>query len=284
MSIFEQRAGEASGHTCYRHPGRVATLRCSNCDRPICTDCMRDSPVGQRCPECAPQRSYVLRDDYVVTKVILAACILVYLAGMVLDALQPSMGGRGGDELIMRGALAGAIVQDEPWRLVSSGFLHAGLLHVAFNSFFIWSFGRLLEPVLGPLRFGLLYAAGLFGGSLGAVLLTDPYTLTVGASGAAFGLLGATLVLSKLRGIAELQQNLLMIAGINFVLTFTISGISVGGHVGGFAAGLLAGWLLFGPLNRDRRAGAAVVGAIAVALAVAGYLASGETALLASLR
>lgn len=282
MSFFEQRAADTPGPTCYRHPGRPATLRCSNCDRPICTDCMRDSPVGQRCPECAPQRSYVLRDDYLVTKVILAICVVVYLAGMLLDALQPSMGGRGGDELIVNGGLAGAIIQSEPWRLVTSGFLHAGLLHLAFNGFFIWSFGRLLEPVLGPLRFGLLYAAGLAGGSLGAILLTNPFTLTVGASGAAFGLLGATLVLSRVRGIAELQQNLLMIAGINFVLTFTISGISVGGHVGGFAAGLLAGALLFSVFNRDRRAAAASVGGLAVALFVLGFVLSGDTALLAT--
>lgn len=270
---FPSQQPEPDGKFCYRHSSRPTNISCSNCDRPICEDCMRDSPVGWRCPECAPQRKYALADDYWVTKAVLAICIAVFLIGQVMALGDSTASGiRGDDPLLYDGGLAGIAVPDEPWRLLTAGFLHAGLLHLAFNSFFIWSFGRLLEPALGRLRFGLLYFASLFGGSLGALLLTDPSTLTVGASGAAFGLLGATIVMARLRNIAGLEQNLLFIAGINFVLTFTIGGISVGGHLGGFAVGLLGGWIAFGPLARNRPAVSGILAAALVVLAIAGYL------------
>lgn len=215
---------------------------------------MRSTPVGFRCPECAPTSNFALADDLLVTKAIMAANVVVFLVGMVLGLSEGGsvgMMGYSGDPLLADGGLVTNFVANgDWWRIFSSGFLHAGLLHIGLNMFFVWSFGGLLEPALGRLRFALMYAVGIIGGAIGAMLLSGPMTLTVGASGAGFSLLGAALVMARLRGHAELESNLITLAAINFGFTFIASGISVGGHLGGFVVGLVTGGLAYGPFAR----------------------------------
>lgn len=279
---------------CFRHKNRPTNVQCQNCGKPICADCMRESPVGYRCPDCAPQSKFAIADDLLVTKTIIAINVVVFLVGMVMQLADGAMGGlltSGGGTLTENGALivsacqpvlgaGGQVVCDpigvangEWWRLVTSGFLHGGLLHIAFNMYFIWMFGQLLEPALGRLRFGLIYFVSLLAGSIGAMLYSAPNVPTVGASGAAFGLLGAALVVSKIRKIDSLTNDLLMLAGINFAIGF-IPGlnVSIGGHLGGFVAGAVAGYIAFGPLARNRQAVTAVLAVLMVALFIGGLV------------
>ncbi len=255
-SPAEDRTEHAA--VCYRHPNRPTSVRCQNCEKPICADCMRDTPVGFRCPDCAGTSRQIFREDLIVTKVLLGICIAVYLTQVVLG-LSEGSGSAGimsvGGRLFQEGALQANIVavNGDWWRPITSGFLHAGLFHIALNSWFIYSFGQLLEPALGRLKFGLLYFVGMMGGATGALLLSAPGVATVGASGAGFGLLGAALVMAQLRKNQAMAQQLMVLAAINFAFTFAVSGISVGGHVGGFLAGALCGYLAYGPLLRKQQ-------------------------------
>ena len=136
----------------------------------------------------------------------------------------------------------------EWWRIFTSGFLHVGLIHVGFNMFLLWQLGKLLEPGIGTARFVVLYVTSLVSGSFGA-LLFDPLALTVGASGAVFGLMGAAFVILRNRGFDPWRSGLGGLIVINVIITFTVSGISVGGHLGGLAGGALAG-LAIAPKGR----------------------------------
>ncbi|MFT4034651.1 MAG: rhomboid family intramembrane serine protease [Patulibacter sp.] len=270
MTFPDQQQAQQTA-VCYRHAKRPTAVRCSSCERPICADCMRSTPVGFRCPDCAPTSNFVLADDLLVTKVIVALNVIVFLVGVVIQVSNGVSvgitGSSGRDELLTNGGLAALPVADgEWWRVFTSGFLHAGLLHIGLNMFFVYSFGGLLEPALGRVRYALLYAVGILGGAIGALALSSANVLTVGASGAGFSLLGAALVMARLRGHSELESNLLTIAAINFGFTFIASGISVGGHLGGFVAGLLTGILAYGPLRRQPQALTAIYAGLTVAL------------------
>ena len=134
---------------------------------------------------------------------------------------------------------------------MTAGFLHArlgegtiGFLHILTNMFSLYILGTLLEPAIGRLRFGLIYGVSLLAGSFGALLLT-PDGLTVGASGAIFGLMGAALVVMRNRGINPMESGLGLWIGLNLLITFTIPGISIGGHIGGMLGGVLAAFVLF---------------------------------------
>jgi membrane associated rhomboid family serine protease len=173
----------------------------------------------------------------------------------------------------------------EPWRLVTSAFLHANLMHIAFNGLLLWRLGEMLEPVLGHLRFVALYLAGLAGGSLGVVGLawltaftpmaeipllgwvfaTHPFGVTIGASGAVFGLMGAAMAGMRARGVDPWRTDVGGLVLLNLVITFLIPGISVGGHLGGLLGGFLAGKLLFVEASRSRAAAVrTIVGALVV--------------------
>jgi len=226
--------------TCYRHPSEPTRVRCSNCDRPICTRCMVDSPVGLRCPECGGRRTgaqRVLRPratrggDPIITKALIAINVVAFVVS--------ELGLVSGNRLFNEGALVGLLVGDgEWWRVLSSAFLHANIMHLAFNMFALWILGSRLEQYLGGIRFSTIYLVGMLGGSAGALLLTSPLAATVGASGAVFALMGALFVLER-RGI-PLAGPIMPLLVINLAFTFLIPNISVGGHLGGLAAGALA--------------------------------------------
>ena len=131
------------------------------------------------------------------------------------------------------------LAMSEPWRMLSSGFVHdwTGPIHILFNSYAIWIFGRQLEPMLGPLRFLVLYLTSIVGGSVAVLWLSDPVVPVVGASGALFGLMAAFFVIIRATGGNASQ--LFGLIAINFALGFFVSGISWEGHLGGMVAGFL---------------------------------------------
>ena len=159
----------------------------------------------------------------------------------------------------------------EWYRLISAGFIHFGLFHVAMNMLLLFQLGRLLEPAIGSLTFGLIYFASLLGGSAGA-LVASPDALTGGASGAVFGLMAAGVVGLRQRGINPMQTGLGLTFGINLLITLAIPGVSIGGHFGGALAGAICGSAALAPArwrlpSWSANAVAVIVGVAAVAIA-----------------
>ncbi len=146
------------------------------------------------------------------------------------------------------------ITQPDGWyRLVTSGFLHFGIIHLAFNMYFLYVLGPMLEPGLGRINYLLLYFASLLGGSLGVVLIGNG-GITAGASGAVFGLLAAATVGLWRRGVNPLNTPIGMALILNLFITFAIPGISIGGHLGGAAAGAICGAVMLAPSHRRGQA------------------------------
>jgi membrane associated rhomboid family serine protease len=175
----------------------------------------------------------------VVTKSLIAVNVAVFLLTTASGALP-----RHGADLSSRLALYGPAVQHGEWyRLVTSGFVHAGLMHLAFNMLLLYRLGEILEPALGRVRFVVLYATALLTGSFGALVLS-PHVFTVGASGAVFGLLGAVAVGLRQRGVGLWQSGIGPLLVVNLLFTFLVPGISIGGHLGGLAGGAALGWVL----------------------------------------
>ena len=170
------------------------------------------------------------------------------------------------------------VAEGEPWRIVTAAFLHAGILHLGLNMFALFILGRLLEPGIGTARFLAIYAVSVLAGSCGALLL-DPLELTVGASGGVFGLMAAGFLIARNRGMDQLASEIGFFVIINLVFTFSVSGISVGGHLGGLIGGGLAA-LLISALERRRMANqdtveiAGLVGLCVIA--IAGCLAAAQ--------
>jgi membrane associated rhomboid family serine protease len=252
--------------TCYRHPDRVTGLSCSECGRPICTECMTMAPVGIRCPEHSgrPQgvqrvTSGVRRAAYEgagakVTRALIAINILVYVAellqGSGVSATKGSIYQNGA--LLANGAkfansLIGlpahvpypqlvGVAHGDWWRLMTSAFLHYGPFHIILNMLALWWFGSALERRIGSGRFLAIYLVSGLAGSAGALML-DPTTPTVGASGAIFGILGAGLVMEQVQRDYVFGGSALGVIVLNLVFTFSVSNISIGGHIGGLLGG-----------------------------------------------
>ena len=260
--------------TCYRHPDRETGVSCSSCGRPICTDCMTPTSVGMRCPECSKQKTKVRTAAQIYDAVPRVSYALIAL-NVIAFAAQVLSGGGGvgarAGQVYERGALFGPLVdQGEWWRLLTSGFLHGDPIHLLLNMVGVYFLGQMLEPALGPVRYLALYLASLFAGSAGALLLA-PGAVTVGASGAVFGLLGAAFYLARARGNEQMFRFVGALLLINILMSFR-PGISLGGHLGGLAGGLLAAWLVSQAEHRRKPvlavAGCVVVAVVAIAAAV----------------
>jgi membrane associated rhomboid family serine protease len=234
---------------CYRHPNRETGVSCSNCGKPICPDCMTATPVGMRCPDCSRQRTPVrtMRNIYAdptATYVLIGINVLMYI-GMWLS------GGSSSSVYIDLGTLGSATFQGDPigvahgeyWRLVTGAFLHdpANPLHILFNMYILYWLGTMLEPALGHVRFVALYFASLLAGSFGA-LVAAPNSLTVGASGAVFGLMSAAFIFQRARGVDPWRSGLGPVILFNLALPFLFPNlnISIGGHIGGLIGGAIA--------------------------------------------
>ena len=126
----------------------------------------------------------------------------------------------------------------EPWRMITAGFVHSpdNFWHILLNAYSIYIFGRVIEPMLGPLRFLVLYLVSIFGGSAMVLWLSEPVVPVVGASGAFFGLMGAYLIM--LRAIGDNSGLLVGLIAVNLAFGFLVPGISWQGHLGGLLAGM----------------------------------------------
>jgi membrane associated rhomboid family serine protease len=248
---------EIAERTCYRHPNRVTGLSCSECGRPICTECMTMAPVGIRCPEHSGRAQGVQRvtrgvqraafggASASVTRALIALNVGVYVAELATGGNVNGVGSSIYDKGVLvagrtvdtHGHLIG-VAQHQYWRLITAAFLHYGPFHLLLNMLALYWFGSLLEQRIGSGKFMLLYLVSGLAGSAGALIL-DPLQPTVGASGAIFGVLGAGLVLERQRDYV-FGGSALGVIVLNLVFTFSISNISIGGHIGGLIGGAAA--------------------------------------------
>jgi len=237
---------EAGPRYCYRHPDRETGLSCSECGRPICTECMTAAPVGLRCPDHAGTKRRVApprivrrapagTTDALVTKTLIGLNVAIYLVTAVQGNGLNAPGGSLFDKMFLFGPY---VAGGDWWRLITAAFLHASIVHIGFNMLALWWFGAPVESYLGRARFIGLYLVSGLAGSAGALVLT-PHAVTVGASGAIFGILGAMLIL-EWQTTGHLGGNALTLIVINLALSFAIANISIGGHIGGLIGGLLA--------------------------------------------
>jgi membrane associated rhomboid family serine protease len=287
VDAHDHRYANRDVPACYRHPDRETGLSCSECGRPICTDCVTFAPVGLRCPDHAAsgnapkvqrQVQRVVRGarirptDAIVTRILVGINIVVYL----ITIAQGSGLNDPGGSLFYKWALFGPSVDHgDWWRLITSAFLHASVIHIAFNMLALWWLGAPVEMVLGRVRFIGLYLVSGLAGAAGA-LVANPNAVTVGASGAIFGLLGAGLIL-EWQATGSIAGNYLTLILINLAISFAVPGISIGGHIGGLIGGILA-TLAFARFGRGHAAygrisvlGAASLIAIAVGSVLIAY-------------
>ena len=255
-------AASAGPDVCYRHPNREAGRRCTRCGRPACGECLVQATVGSHCVECAKAarpdiatraRFWNARQPAMVTMVLIGINLAIFLFGAIRD--PDSLGGRVTvthvDLALIESGFDGSqfvgVGEGEWYRLITSGFLHFGIIHIAFNMYLLYLLGQMLEPSIGRVRFLLSYMAALLGGSAGALLLS-PDSLTAGASGAVFGLMGLAFVGAYLHGTNPLQTSIGTLLMMNLFITFLWSGrISVGGHLGGAVAGAICALTVMAP-------------------------------------
>ena len=274
----------AAAMRCYRHPDRETYVSCSECGRPICTECMTAAPVGQRCPEHSGRPQGVARmttgvrrathegGSGLVTRALVAVNVFVYLAELAQGGNVDGVG----SSIYTKGVLFGPFVgQGDWWRLITAAFLHYGPIHLAMNMLALWWLGTPVEQYLGRWRYLLVYFVSGLAGSAGALVIT-PTSATVGASGAIFGILGAALVLERQRAYV-LGGSAMGLIAINLIFSFTFSGISIGGHIGGLVGGALCMLALsrfgrgHGAYGRVGLAGVAGVVAVAVVSVAVAY-------------
>ena len=222
---------------------------------------MRQASVGHHCPECVAGHGQQVHTARTLLNQRPPVTTALIVANVVAFVFQLGTNGA----LTRWGLLLGPAIEiGEWWRIVTGGFLHAGLLHIGFNMYALWIFGPTLEKGVGTVRFALIYLAGLLGGTL-AVLLFNYNQSTLGASGAVLGLAGGLAAVLLTRGVNIFQTSLGAIFLINLALPLLVPIISFWGHFGGIAGGFLAGlavsWL-------PERAGAADRAATAAAAAL----------------
>jgi membrane associated rhomboid family serine protease len=257
---------------CYRHAKRETYVRCVRCDRPICPDCMNEASVGHQCPDCVAEGKRTQRSARTVfgasdagrhgyvSKVLIGINLLMLLVSAVSAGGAGALAGGAWGGLLGQftpllewgsvygvvelrfsetGEFAGhapvAVADGEYYRLLTSMFLHAGILHLLLNMWALWVLGRPLEGVLGPLRFLGIYLLSGLGGTVAAFVFS-PEVPTVGASGAIYGLFAAYFLV--LRRLGRDASAILPVIIINIIFTLTFSEyISVAGHFGGLITG-----------------------------------------------
>lgn len=242
-----EHTGVNAEPVCSSHPDRISYIRCTRCNNPICTECMISASVGFQCPSCVgsakvsavhtPAGAPVISQPY-VTFTLLAINVAVFL-------LQLSV---GIDESASQWGMwpVGIAANGDYWTLMSSAFMHGSFLHIAFNMYVLWIMGPTLERILGHSRFVALYLLAALGGSVASYVFSDFRTVSVGASGAIFGLMGAFVVAGR-RLRYDITQ-VLVLLGINLVFGFLQPGIDWRAHIGGLVVGaLIAAIFVFAP-------------------------------------
>ncbi len=236
---------------CYRHPDRETGVSCQRCERFICVDCASPGAIGFLCPEDAKDRVKIQKATFQksllsaapVTIILIALNVLVYAAQQLFPGLIYSLWY----------ANVGSITEDGSLlRVFTSSFAHSNtqITHILFNMYSLFVLGTLLEPMIGKLRFAVLYAFSVFGGGLGFLILSTQFGSVVGASGAVFGLMGAYLVFLVVMKLNAGQMYIII--GINLFLGF-LPGIAWEAHVGGLIVGAAVGYVLVSTRNRVKQ-------------------------------
>jgi membrane associated rhomboid family serine protease len=242
---------------CYRHPDRESFVRCQRCGRTICPQCQTQAAVGVHCPECVRQaRQEAPRSQRmtgraarvlspaggrpIVTYGIIALCLVIYgiqyLTGNTLTNLW---------------SYYPVYTVIQPWRMLTSIFIHLSIFHVLINMYSLFVIGPALERMLGRLRYLALFVIAGFGGSVGVLLIANPTTGTAGASGAIFGLLGAFFIIQRKLG-GNLTQ-LMFVIVLNLAMGFIIPGIAWQAHVGGLVTGAAVAFVYLETRRQNQR-------------------------------
>jgi membrane associated rhomboid family serine protease len=232
------------GYSCYRHPDREAYISCQRCERLICPECMREASVGFQCPSCVTEGAKSVRVPRTSAGGVISATagrVSLFLIGInaaVFVLIQ--LGGGYSSQVYQQGAQVGYLIADgDLWRLITGEFLHASALHLLSNLIVLYLFGPFLEQALGTTRFIAAYVTSAVVASVFVYTLADPTVVTVGASGAAFGLFGmALMVLLKAK---QDVRTLVALLAINAFVSVTVPRISWEAHLGGFVAGIVLG-------------------------------------------
>jgi len=243
---------------------------------------MTPASVGFQCPECVSEGRKSIRPTRTmyggkahpradVTLTLIAVNVVVFLLTAASGAGVAA--GNGRSSIYDNFALIPVQVAHGEWyRLVSSMFLHYGILHIGFNMWALYVIGMPLEGMLGRSRFAALYFLSGIGGSVMSFALGPIGQAAAGASGAIFGLFGAFFVILRRRNLET--GGILGLIVINLVLSFTFANIDWRGHVGGLIVGSVLGAVFAyapsGP-SRDRLQAAGCL-AVAVVLAATGVL------------
>jgi membrane associated rhomboid family serine protease len=255
----------STDNRCYRHPEREAYISCQRCGRKICPDCMRDASVGFHCPECVAEGAKSVRAprtlaggtvsarEGIVSMSLIGINVAVFVLVLATGNTASPLYEQGAMFALSLRTQAGetltGVADGAYWRLLTSAFLHQGMLHILFNMYALYLFGPLVERALGVRRFIAAYLTMAIFASVSVYWLSGPLTVTVGASGAIFGLFAMALVL-----LIKAKQDvsfLLVLLAINAVISLQ-GNISWQGHLGGFIAGAILG-AAFAYAPRDRR-------------------------------
>ncbi|WP_225872008.1 rhomboid family intramembrane serine protease [Scrofimicrobium canadense] len=246
---FGQYAQKPRAEMCPRHPGTPAVGYCKRCNRPTCSDCTIPTEVGTICVDCANPRSRrrftlaVPGGQPVVTYAVLILNALIFVLGKIWPAIYNAL------------AFNPAAAYTQPWRFITSGFVHIGFFHLFFNMLMLYIIGAAVEKAAGRWRFVCLYLLSIMGGSMAILgwVYADNQSLlvvTVGASGALYGLLGAVFVEQRLSGMSTTA--ILVLLGINLAFSFINAGsVSWQAHIGGLIVGALVAWMYL-VLSRPR--------------------------------
>ncbi|MEU1460649.1 rhomboid family intramembrane serine protease [Streptomyces sp. NPDC005727] len=250
---------------CYRHPDRETGVHCTRCERPICPECMVSASVGFQCPECvrsgtghSPAASRprtvaggtVTADPRLVTKILIGINLALYLVQMAVgDSFTDRFDLVARVQFAPFGALEG-VAEGQYYRLLTSMFLHGGYVHILFNMLSLWWIGGPLEAALGRARYLALYFVSGLAGSALSYLIAAPNQPSLGASGAIFGLFGATAVL--MRRLNYDMRPVIALLVINLIITFGWGGIAWQAHIGGLVAGVVTGYAMV-HAPRERR-------------------------------
>ncbi|MGW0534605.1 rhomboid family intramembrane serine protease [Streptomyces sp. NPDC003032] len=252
---------------CYRHPDRETGITCTRCERPICPECMISASVGFQCPECVREGSgtghapaanrprtvaggTIAADPRLVTKILLGLNVALFM-------VQLAVGDRFTDQYDMLGRAivpelgsVEGVAEGQWYRLVTAMFLHGSIMHIAFNMLSLWWIGGPLEAALGRVRYIALYMASGLAGSALTYLLAEPNQPSLGASGAIFGLFGATAIL--MRRLNYDMRPVIALLAINLLITAFWPNIAWQAHVGGLVGGVIVGYAMV-HAPRERR-------------------------------
>ncbi|MCW2549804.1 MAG: Rhomboid family protein [Mycobacterium sp.] len=240
-------AADPVPRTCYRHKDRTTYVSCVRCGRPICAECMRPAPVGFQCPDdvaAGAKEQRPLRNQFgarqvygraYVTFTMLAINVIAFiLQGFPIT--EKPLNQFSADYASWNSAIA---FDHEYYRLLTGAFLHVAIWHIGLNMLVLVMVGPAVEAMLGRMRFTALYLLAAIGGNVLAYVVKGPSYVSVGASGAIFGLFAAYWVLARrVRADTSAMTGTIV---INLVLSVTIAGISLWGHIGGLITGALVG-------------------------------------------